>query len=80
MWRYRVRDYRIICDIRESSRVGFVLAIKHRSIVYNEAYVPARSFAQRSRGGLTTAGVATLMVHSLRHRFLPLGGALFRGK
>lgn len=35
LWRYRVRDYRIICEIRESSRVVFVLTIKHRSIAYD---------------------------------------------
>ena len=34
LWRYRVRDYRIVCDIRDTSRVVFVLTIKHRSIVY----------------------------------------------
>ena len=34
LWRYRVRDYRIICDIRESARVVFVLTIKHRSVAY----------------------------------------------
>ena len=35
LWRYRVRDYRILCDIREESRVVMVLAIKHRSIAYD---------------------------------------------
>ena len=35
LWRYRVRDYRVICDIREQSRVVFVLTIKHRSTVYD---------------------------------------------
>ena len=35
LWRYRVRDYRIICEIREKTRVVFVLTIKHRSIVYD---------------------------------------------
>jgi mRNA interferase RelE/StbE len=34
LWRYRVRDYRIICEIREEFKVVFVVAIKHRSIVY----------------------------------------------
>jgi len=34
LWRYRVRDYRIICEIREESGVVFVVTIKHRSIVY----------------------------------------------
>jgi mRNA interferase RelE/StbE len=35
LWRYRVRDYRIICQIREQSRVVFVLSIKHRSVAYD---------------------------------------------
>ncbi|HEX5482962.1 MAG TPA: type II toxin-antitoxin system RelE/ParE family toxin [Terriglobia bacterium] len=35
LWRYRVRDYRIICQIREQTRVMFVLTIKHRSVVYD---------------------------------------------
>jgi mRNA interferase RelE/StbE len=35
LWRYRVRDYRIICDIREQNPVVFVLTIKHRSIAYS---------------------------------------------
>ena len=35
LWRYRVRDYRIICEIREQSGVVFVLSVKHRSIVYH---------------------------------------------
>jgi len=35
LWRYRVRDYRIICEIREESDVVFVVTIKHRSIVYD---------------------------------------------
>jgi mRNA interferase RelE/StbE len=34
LWRYRVRDYRIICEIREQSRVVLVLTIKHRSVAY----------------------------------------------
>ena len=34
LWRYRVRDYRIVCEIREASHLVFVLTIKHRSIVY----------------------------------------------
>lgn len=35
LWRYRVRGYRIICQIREQSRVVFVLNIKHRSVAYD---------------------------------------------
>jgi len=35
LWRYRVQDYRIICEIRDHNSVVFVLTIKHRSIVYD---------------------------------------------
>ena len=35
LWRYRVRDYRFICDIREKTSVVFVLTVKHRSTVYD---------------------------------------------
>jgi mRNA interferase RelE/StbE len=35
LWRYRVRDYRIICEIRQEIRVIFVLTVKHRSIAYD---------------------------------------------
>jgi len=34
LWRYRVRDYRIICDVQDHRRVVFVLTIKHRSTSY----------------------------------------------
>ena len=35
LWRYRVRDYRVICEIREQAGVVFVLTIKHRSVAYD---------------------------------------------
>lgn len=34
LWRYRVGDYRIICEIQESEIVVLVLRIAHRSKVY----------------------------------------------
>jgi mRNA interferase RelE/StbE len=34
LWRYRVRDYRVICDVQDQRRVVFVLTIKHRSTSY----------------------------------------------
>ena len=40
LWRYRVRDYRIICDIREQNRVVFVLTVKHRSTGVHGEVVP----------------------------------------
>jgi mRNA interferase RelE/StbE len=36
LWRYRVRDYRVICQIRDASSTVFVLHIKHRSIAYDD--------------------------------------------
>lgn len=35
LWRYRARDYRVICQIREQARTVFVLTIKHRSVAYD---------------------------------------------
>ena len=35
LWRYRVRDHRIIRDIREQTRVVFILSINHRSTAYD---------------------------------------------
>ncbi len=35
LWRFRVRDYRIVCDIREQTREVFVPTIKHRSTAYD---------------------------------------------
>ncbi|MGH9343249.1 MAG: type II toxin-antitoxin system RelE family toxin [Terriglobia bacterium] len=34
LWRYRVGDYRIICDVRNSDQQVVVLAIGHRKDVY----------------------------------------------
>ena len=33
-WRYRVGDYRIICDIRDNELIILALSIGHRSQVY----------------------------------------------
>lgn len=35
-WRYRVGDYRIIADIQDTKIVIMVLAIGHRSEIYNK--------------------------------------------
>ena len=35
LWRYRVRDYRIICELDDKAQVVAVLAIGHRSTVYD---------------------------------------------
>lgn len=34
LWRYRVGDYRIICDIRDADKTVVVLALGHRKSVY----------------------------------------------
>jgi len=34
LWRYRVRDYRIICELQERRLVVLVVAVGHRSTVY----------------------------------------------
>lgn len=34
LWRYRVGDYGIICDIRDSDKVVVVLALGHRKQIY----------------------------------------------
>jgi mRNA interferase RelE/StbE len=36
LWRYRVRDYRIICQLQDEKLVVLVVAIGHRSIVYED--------------------------------------------
>lgn len=35
LWRYRVRDYRIICEIRDKARTVFVVTVRHRSAAYH---------------------------------------------
>ena len=35
LWRYRVGDYRIICQIEDTIVTVLVLSIGHRSIAYN---------------------------------------------
>ena len=34
-WRYRVGDYRLICEIRDNILIILVLEIGHRSDIYN---------------------------------------------
>ena len=34
LWRYRVGDHRIICDIRDAEKIVAVLALGHRKHVY----------------------------------------------
>ena len=34
LWRYRVRDFRIICQIQDGILVVLVLAVSHRKAIY----------------------------------------------
>lgn len=34
LWRYRVGDYRVICDVRDGELVVLVVEVAHRSRVY----------------------------------------------
>jgi mRNA interferase RelE/StbE len=36
LWRYRVRDYRIICELQEKRLVVLVVAVGHRSTIYED--------------------------------------------
>ena len=36
LWRYRLRDFRIICQLQEAKLVILVVAVGHRSTVYDE--------------------------------------------
>jgi mRNA interferase RelE/StbE len=35
LWRYRVNDYRIICNLEDAKETIFVLAIGHRKNIYS---------------------------------------------
>lgn len=36
LWRYRLRDYRIVCELRDKRLVVLVVSIGHRSTVYED--------------------------------------------
>ena len=36
LWRYRVRDYRIVCELRDSRAVVLVVVVGHRRSVYEQ--------------------------------------------
>lgn len=36
LWRYRVRDIRIICELQDRRLVVLVVAIGHRSTIYDD--------------------------------------------
>lgn len=36
LWRYRVRDYRLICRLEDHTLVVFVLGVGHRRDVYED--------------------------------------------
>ncbi len=35
LWRYRVRDYRLVCQIQDNVLLVLVVAVGHRKIVYD---------------------------------------------
>jgi mRNA interferase RelE/StbE len=35
LWRYRVRDYRIVCELRDKRLVVLVVTVGHRSTIYD---------------------------------------------
>lgn len=47
LWRFRVRDYRIICEIRENAQVVLVVLIGHRSTIYQCAAQLTQQAAHR---------------------------------
>ena len=36
LWRYRLRDYRIVCELQDKRLVVLVVAIGHRSTIYED--------------------------------------------
>lgn len=40
LWRYRVGDYRVICEIRDHEMIVLVVTIGHRSKVYDKLASP----------------------------------------
>jgi mRNA interferase RelE/StbE len=36
LWRYRVRDYRIVCELQENRLVVLVAAVGHRKTIYDD--------------------------------------------
>jgi mRNA interferase RelE/StbE len=36
LWRYRIRDYRLICRLEDHTLVVFVLGVGHRKEVYED--------------------------------------------
>jgi mRNA interferase RelE/StbE len=36
LWRYRVRDYRLVCRLENKILIVIVVAVRHRSTVYED--------------------------------------------
>ncbi|HLK05765.1 MAG TPA: type II toxin-antitoxin system RelE/ParE family toxin [Candidatus Acidoferrum sp.] len=36
LWRFRLRDYRILCQLNQSRLIVLVIAVGHRSKIYDE--------------------------------------------
>ncbi len=35
LWRYRVRDYRIVCELQDDRRIVLVIGVGHRRNIYD---------------------------------------------
>jgi mRNA interferase RelE/StbE len=35
LWRYRLRNYRIICQLQQAKLIVLVVAVGHRSVIYD---------------------------------------------
>lgn len=40
-WRYRIDNYRLICEIKDSQLVVLVLGVAHRKDIYTKQSIPA---------------------------------------
>ena len=36
LWRYRLRDYRVVCELQDKRLVVLVVSIGHRSTIYED--------------------------------------------
>lgn len=34
LWRYRIGDYRVVCDLQDARLVVLVIDVDHRSVIY----------------------------------------------
>jgi len=55
LWRYRVRNYRIVCQLRQAKLIVLVVAVGHRSRVYEDLCFPMVRGIKFPVGGKKTA-------------------------